>query len=47
MNPEQLLTREAIIEGAITHKTAEDCENYQLQILRGQLKQLIQKEASV
>jgi len=47
MNPEQLLTRDALSEGAITHKTAEDYENHQLQILGRQLKQLIQQETSV
>ena len=47
MNPEQLLTKDALTEGAITHKTAEDLENHQLQLLSSQLKQLIHKEASV
>ena len=47
MNPEQLLTRDALTEGAIAHKTTEDLENHQLQILSSQLKQLIHKEASV
>jgi site-specific recombinase XerD len=47
MNPEQILTRDALNDGAITYKTADDCENHQLQILSQQLKQLIQKEASV
>lgn len=47
MNPEQLLTRDALSEGAVTYKTADDYENHQLQILGRQLKQLIQKEASV
>ena len=47
VNPDQLLTRDALSEGAITYKSADDYENHQLQILRSQLKQLIQKEASV
>jgi len=47
MNPEQLLTRDALTEGATTYKTGDDYENHQLQILRNQLKQLIHKEASV
>ncbi len=47
MNPEQLLTRDALIEGATTHKTSEDLENHQLTVLATQLKQLIRQEASV
>ena len=47
MNPEQLLTRDALNDGAITNKSAEDFENRQLEILSSQLKQLIRKEASV
>ena len=47
MNPEQLLTRDALSEGAVTHKTADEYENYQLQILSRQLKQLIKQETSV
>jgi hypothetical protein len=38
MNPEQLLTRDALAEGAITHKNQEDIENHQLKILSPQLK---------
>jgi hypothetical protein len=45
--PEQLLTRDALIGGAITCKNKEDFENRQLQILGSQLKQLIRQEASV
>jgi site-specific recombinase XerD len=46
MNPEQLLTRDALSEGAITYKSADDYENHQLQILSSELKQLIKREAS-
>ena len=45
MNPEQLLTRDALAEGAATHKSQEDFENHQLSILGSQLKQLIRQEA--
>ena len=45
MNPEQLLTKDALAEGAATHKSQEDFENHQLSILGRQLKQLIQQEA--
>ncbi len=47
MNPEALLTREALTQGAITHKTTEDYENHQLQILSNELKELIKREAKV
>ena len=47
MNPEQLLTRDALSEGAITHKTADEFENHQLKILYDQLKQLVRQSASV
>jgi hypothetical protein len=47
MNPEQILARNVIIDGAATYKTSEDLQNHQLVILRDQLKQLIRKEASV
>jgi site-specific recombinase XerD len=46
MNPEEILTRDAIAKEAITHKTDNAYENHQLQVLHNQLKQLIQKEAS-
>jgi hypothetical protein len=46
MNPEQLLTRDALSDGAITNKDSEDLENHQLQVLRNQLKQLIREEAT-
>ena len=47
MNPAQLLTRDALNDGATTNKSAEDFENRQLEILSSQLKQLIRQEASV
>jgi site-specific recombinase XerD len=47
MNPEQILTRDALNDGATTHKSPEDFENHQLQILSNQLKQLIRQEATV
>jgi hypothetical protein len=47
MNPEQVLTREALSQGATTYKTTNDLENHQLQILSSELKQLIRMEASV
>jgi hypothetical protein len=42
MNPEQMLTREALLQGTITEKQC--IEEYQLGYLRGQLKQLIKEE---
>ena len=47
MNPEQLLARDALSDGAITHLTSSDLENHQLQILSNQLKLIIRKEATV
>ena len=47
MNPEQFLTRDALAEGAITHKNQEELENHQLTILSQQLKELIRKDAAV
>ena len=46
MNPEQLLTRDALTK-ALPHKrdNLEDFENQQLAILSSQLKQLIRQEA--
>jgi len=46
MNPEQLLSRDALSDGATTHKNQEDLENRQLIILSNQLKQLIQHAAT-
>ena len=47
MNPEQLLSREALTEGATTHISQEDFENRQLTLLSNQLKQLVQQTATV
>ena len=47
MNPEQLLTRDALAEGATTHKNQDDLENHQLTILSRQLKDLIRQDAAV
>jgi site-specific recombinase XerD len=42
LNPEQALSREFLMQGAITEKT--DCEEIQLGFLRDQIKQLLKKE---
>jgi hypothetical protein len=47
LNPEQLLARDALAEGATTPKNQADFENRQLTILSEQLKQLIRQEAAV
>ncbi len=47
MNPEQMLTRDALAEGAVTCIGPEDLQRRQLKVLSQQLKQLIDKEASV
>jgi hypothetical protein len=47
MNPEQLLTRDALAKGATTHKNQDDLENHQLTILSRQLKDLIRQDAAV
>lgn len=47
MNPEQVLTREALCDGASTYQNAEDFENQQLTILSNQLKQLIREATAV
>ena len=44
MNPEQVLAREALTQGAITN-TAE-LENHQLTVLASQLKHLIKDETA-
>jgi hypothetical protein len=46
MNPEQVLTREALSDGATTYKNTEDYENQQLAILSNQLRELIRQEAT-
>jgi site-specific recombinase XerD len=47
MNPENILARDALVEGAITTRNPEDRENHELAVLRSQLKRLIQEEATV
>jgi hypothetical protein len=47
MNPEHVLTREALHDGAATYKSAEDYEKQQLAILGNQLRELIREEATV
>jgi hypothetical protein len=44
-NPEELLTRDALLRGNIT-ETSEQTHNHQLSILSEQLKELIKKEVS-
>jgi hypothetical protein len=46
MNPEQLLAREALTQGATTNINSADFENQQLSFLANQLKELIKREAS-
>jgi site-specific recombinase XerD len=46
MNPEQLLAKEALTQGAITHTGSAESENQQLNFLANQLKELIKKEAT-
>jgi hypothetical protein len=46
MNPEQVLTRDALAEGATTYKNQEELETHQLTVLCYQLKQLIQQAAN-
>jgi site-specific recombinase XerD len=47
LNPEQILTRDALAEGAATCKSPEDFESHQLTVLGSQLKQLIRQETAV
>jgi hypothetical protein len=47
MNPEQYLTRDALAEGATTHRNGQELENHQLTILSEPLKHLIRQEAAV
>lgn len=47
MNPEQVLTREALSDGAATHKSTEDHESHQLAILGNQLRELIREATTV
>ena len=45
MDPEQVLARDALADGATTHKNQEELETHQLSVLANQLKQLIQESA--
>lgn len=47
MNPEQVLARDALMDGAATYTNPEDHQKHQLVVLRNKLKQLIRQEASV
>jgi len=46
MNPEQLLTKDALAEGAATYKSQEDFENHELTVLSSHLKELIRRETT-
>ena len=46
MNPEQLMTKEALAEGATTYRNEEDLENHQLAVLTSHLRQLIHQAAT-
>ena len=46
MNPEQVLARDALAEGAITQVNPADTENHQLVVLSNQLKELIRHETT-
>ncbi|MCW3994960.1 MAG: hypothetical protein NWE98_02270, partial [Candidatus Bathyarchaeota archaeon] len=45
MNPEQVLARDALAEGATTYKSQEDLEAHQLTVLANQIRQLVQESA--
>jgi len=47
LNPEQILTREALTQGAAFHISPEELENHQLTVLSRSLKQLIHEETVV
>jgi len=47
MNPERLLTRDALADGAVTHKNSESLEDYQLFVLSEQLKQIVWQAATI
>jgi len=46
LNPEQLLSRDALTEGATSIRNQEEIETHQLTVLGEQLKQLIQQAAA-
>jgi hypothetical protein len=47
INPEQILTKDALAEGSTKHKNQDDLENHQLTILSQQLKELIRQEVAI
>jgi hypothetical protein len=47
LNPEQILTKDALSQGAVTTKNADDLQNYQFQLLSQTLRQLLHQEATV
>ena len=47
LEPEKILSREAVSQGAITHLSSESLENHQLQILTDTLRELVRREATV
>jgi len=44
MNPEQVLTREALTQGATVYTTPQDRENHDLQVLSQTLRDMIRQE---
>lgn len=46
LNPEQILTKDALSQGAVTTKNADDLQNYQFQLLSQTLRQLLHQEAT-
>jgi hypothetical protein len=44
MNPEQVLAREALTQGAVVHITPQDRESHDLQVLSQTLRDLIHQE---
>ena len=45
-NPEEILTKDALLQGNIS-ETQEGCQNHQLSLLADQLKALVKAEVSV
>lgn len=44
LNPEQILTRESLVEGATIYTAGEDLQDYQLRILRNTFRDLVRKD---
>jgi len=44
LNPEQILTRESLAEGATIYTAGEDVQDYQLRILRNTFRDLVRKD---